>query len=196
MVGKLVAAPSAKGRSALFDDTPTEPTSVPGNLHFATDESLREALAGTGAVTLVRQLAGDLAQRDAQITALRRRTEERERVLRRMLQECEVSHMDIENRLRELDRSKEQPNGLTKARTIDNSALSGLHPDDPMEDRLARAIEDEVAERPDALGIDSGFRAPQADVMSIRSVASDAPRDAARPGWKNYVWNGDEQEEQ
>jgi hypothetical protein len=141
-------------------------------------------------VALVKQLAGDLAQRDAQITALRRRAEERERMLRKMLQECEVSNMDIENRLRELDKSKDQGNGLTKTRTRGDSGATGLHPDDPMEDRLARAMEDELAEHPDALGMDTGTALPQAEVMSINSVASDAPRDAGKPNWKSYMWAG------
>lgn len=190
MVGSLMGAPSARDRSALFDDTPAEPSKVPGNLHFASDENIKDAIQQAGAVTLVRQLAGDLAQRDAQITALRRRAEERERILKKMLQECEVSNMDIENRLRDLEKSREQSNELTKQRTRGDSALSGLHPDDPMEDRLARAMEDEVAQQPDALGIDTAGSAPRADVSSIYSNASDMPREAGRPGWKNYIWNG------
>ncbi|KAF1837585.1 TBC-domain-containing protein [Decorospora gaudefroyi] len=191
IVGTLVAASSTKDRSALFDDTPAESAKVPGNLHFASDENIQDALRQTGAVALVKQLAGDLAQRDAQITALRRRAEERERMLRRMLQECEVSNMDIESRLRELERStKDQGNGLTKTRTRGDSAAAGLHPDDPMEDRLARAMEDELAEHPDALGIDSGTAAPPTDVMSINSLASDAPRDTGKPNWKSYIWTG------
>ncbi|KAH6615024.1 rab-GTPase-TBC domain-containing protein [Boeremia exigua] len=187
IVGSLMGAPSAKDRSALFDDTPTEHSRVPGNLHFSTDENIKDAIDQAGPVALVRQLAGDLAQRDAQITALRRRAEERERILKKMLQECEVSNMDIEARLRDLDKSREQSNELTKQRTRGDSALSGLHPDDTMEDRLARAIEDEVAQHPDALGIET---APRADVASIYSIASDAPRETGRPGWKNYIWNG------
>ncbi|KAI4695801.1 hypothetical protein J4E81_006130 [Alternaria sp. BMP 2799] len=190
IVGSLVAASSAKDRTALFDDTPTESAKVPGNLHFASDDSIQDALRQTGAVALVKQLAGDLAQRDAQITALRRRAEERERMLRKMLQECEVSNMDIENRLRELEKSKEPGNGLTKTRTRGDSAATGLHPDDPMEDRLARAMEDELAEHPDALGMDTGTSAPQAEVMSINSIASDAPRDTSKPNWKTYIWAG------
>jgi hypothetical protein len=190
IVGTLVAASSTKDRSALFDDAPAEPTKVPGNLHFASDENIQDALRQTGAVALVKQLAGDLAQRDAQITALRRRAEERERMLRKMLQECEVSNMHIENRLRELEKSKEQGNGLTKTRTRGDSAATGLHPDDPMEDRLARAMEDELAEHPDALGIDSGAAAPLAEVISLNSVASDAPRDTSKPNWKSYIWTG------
>ncbi|KAL6708384.1 hypothetical protein ACN47E_002647 [Coniothyrium glycines] len=190
IVGTLVAAPAAKDRSALFDDTPAEPSQVPGNLHFASDENIKHALAQTGAVDLVKQLAGDLAQRDAQITALRRRAEERERVLRKMLQECEVSNMDIETRLRVLDKGRDQPSGLFKTRTRGDSAATGLHPDDPMEDRLARAMEDELAEHPDALGIDSGNAANHAEVMSIASATSDMPHDTARGTWKSYIWGG------
>ncbi|KNG48690.1 run and tbc1 domain containing protein [Stemphylium lycopersici] len=193
IVGSLVAAAapsSTNTRSALFDDTPAETAKVPGNLHFASDDNIQDALRQTGAVALVKQLAADLAQRDAQITALRRRAEERERMLRKMLQECEVSNMDIENRLRELEKSKEQANGLTKTRTRGDSAATGLHPDDPMEDRLARAMEDELAEHPDALGIDMGTSAPLAEVMSLNSVASDAPRDGSKPNWKSYIWTG------
>ncbi|EUC47570.1 hypothetical protein COCMIDRAFT_24589 [Bipolaris oryzae ATCC 44560] len=192
IVGSLVAASSStKDRSALFDDTPTETANVPGNLHFATDENIQDALRHTGAVALVKQLAGDLAQRDAQITALRRRAEERERMLRKMLQECEVSNMDIENRLRELDRTRDSGNSLTKTRTRGDSASAGLHPDDPMEDRLARAMEDELAEHPDALGIDMGTAAtPMADVMSLNSVTSDAQRDGPKSTWKGYLWAG------
>ncbi|KAI2487906.1 GTPase-activating protein [Pyrenophora tritici-repentis] len=189
IVGSLVAATTTADRSALFDDTPAESANVPGNLHFASDENIQDALRQTGAVALVKQLAGDLAQRDAQITALRRRAEERERMLRKMLQECEVSNMDIENRLRELEKSKEQDNGLTKTRTRGDSGPTGLHPDDPMEDRLARAMEDELAEHPDALGIDTGGATPLADVMSIDSVASDA-RDTTKSNWKSYIWTG------
>ena len=190
IVGTLIAATAAKDRSALFDDTPAEPNKVLGNLHFASDQNIKDTVNQTGAVALVKQLAGDLAQRDAQITALRRRAEERERILRRMLQDCEVSNMDIENRLRELEKSKDQTNGLTKTRTRGDSAVTGLHPDDPMEDRLARAMEDEVAEHPDALGFDSGNTAPLADVMSLHSVNSDAPRDTGRGNWKSYIWSG------
>lgn len=190
IVGTLVAAATAKDRSALFDDTPTASANVPGNLHFASDENIADTLQQTGAITLVKQLAGDLAQRDAQITALRRRAEERERVLRRMLQECEVSNMDIEGRLRELEKSKDQSSGLTKSRTRGDSAVTGLHPDAPMEDRLARAMEDELAEHPDALGIDSGTAGPQADVMSINSVTSDVPREPPKGNWKSFIWSG------
>jgi hypothetical protein len=194
IVGSLVAATDARERSALFDDTPAEPAKVPGNLHYATDENIEEMLTQTGGVAMVRQLAGDVAQRDTQITALRRRAEERERILRKMLQECEVSNMDIENRLRELERSREQQNGdddwaKKPRRKGTESELPGMHPEDPMDQRLARAMEDEVAEFPDALGFDSGSTVPGADQASINS-ALDVPRDTGRSNWKSYLWAG------
>ncbi|KAF2255655.1 TBC-domain-containing protein [Trematosphaeria pertusa] len=194
IVGSLVAAtPSARDRSALFDDTPPEPAKVPGNLHYASDQNIEDMLEQSGAVALVRQLAGDLAQRDAQVTALRRRAEERERILRKMLQECEVSNMDIENRLRELDRGRTQDGNENGPRRVrkrgSESGLSGLHPDDPIDQRLARAMEDEIPEHPDALGIDSGAAAPGGDDASIHSL-SEPPRETGRSNWRSYLWNG------
>jgi hypothetical protein len=79
---------------------------VPGAIHHASDEHIGRLLARTGAVSLVRQLAEDLAQRDAQMVALRRRAEERERLLKKMLLDCQVSNLDIETRLRNLEVSR------------------------------------------------------------------------------------------
>ncbi|KAF2189736.1 TBC-domain-containing protein [Zopfia rhizophila CBS 207.26] len=193
IVGSLVATtPSARERSSLFDDIPQEPDKVPGNLHYSSDQNIEDVLGRVGAVTLVRQLAGDLAQRDAQITALRRRAEERERILRKMLQECEVSNMDIENRLRELDRRSERQNGndIRKSRKKgSDSGLPGMHPDDPMDQRLARAIEDEMSEFTDAMGFDAGSTMPEVETVSIDS-ASELPRETARSNWRSYLWNG------
>ncbi|CAI6238937.1 unnamed protein product [Periconia digitata] len=194
IVGSLVA-PSAsfRARTALFDDTPAESTQIPGNLHYASDQNIEDMVAQSGAVALVKQLAGDLAQRDAQITALRRRAEERERILRKMLQECEVSNMDIENRLRELERKSdvngdESQLGITKKKGSESN-LPGLHPEDPIDQRLARAMEDEIAQHPDALGMDSGAAAQEPDGSSINSRI-DAPPETGRSNWKSYLLGG------
>ncbi|KAF2637093.1 TBC-domain-containing protein [Massarina eburnea CBS 473.64] len=192
IVGSLVASmPSTRARTALFDDTPAEPANIPGSLHHASDQHIEEIIAQSGAVAAVKRLAGDLAQRDVQITALRRRAEERERILRKMLQECEVSNMDIETRLRDLERSRESDengNGLrTAKKKASESNLAGLHPDDPMDQRLARAMEDEIAEHPDALGIDTGVR--ESDGASFTSTL-DVPPETGRGNWKNYLWSG------
>lgn len=182
-----------RDRSALFDDTPPEASKIPGNVHYSSDQNIQDMIEQTGAVALVRQMAGDLAQRDAQITALRRRAEERERILRKMLQECEVSNMDIESRLRDLEKGRggeRTQNGLAMGRKRDSeSNLPGLHPDDPMEQRIARAMEDEIAEHPDALGFDSGNYAHDLDTASTNSV-SEAPREPARGNWKSFLLGG------
>ncbi|PVI02043.1 TBC-domain-containing protein [Periconia macrospinosa] len=194
IVGNLVAStPSTRNRTALFDDTPAEPAQIPGNLHYASDQNIEDLVAQSGAVALVKQLAGDLAQRDAQITALRRRAEERERILRKMLQECEVSNMDIESRLRELERKGEANGdgthlGATKKKSSESN-LPGLHPEDPIDQRLARAMEDEIAQQPDALGIDSGAVILESDQVSVTSAA-DAPRETGRSNWKSYLLGG------
>ncbi|KAH0545594.1 hypothetical protein FGG08_000425 [Glutinoglossum americanum] len=104
IVDSLTASsPSQKVRASLFDDAPMNSHHVPGAIHHASDEHIERLLARTGAVALVRQLAEDLAQRDAQMVARRRRAEDRERLLKKMLLDCQVSSLDIETRLRSLE---------------------------------------------------------------------------------------------
>ncbi|OCK97686.1 TBC-domain-containing protein [Cenococcum geophilum 1.58] len=199
IVGSLIASTlSAKNRTALFDDTPQEPDKVPGNLHHASDQNIEHTLERVGPVKLVKQMAVDLAQRDAQITALRRKAEERERILRKMLQECEVSNMDIESRLRELDRSTEQrvTNGdrtaRAKKRAVE-SGMAGTYPDDSIDQRLARAVEDDVSDYAEMMGVTGsaplhGQAFPDFDAESINSV-SEMPTETVR-NWKTYLWSG------
>ncbi|KAK3182596.1 hypothetical protein K4F52_006046 [Lecanicillium sp. MT-2017a] len=89
-------------RDALFEESVLT-RSVPGSLHQADDSHIERLIARHGAVTLVRQVAEDLAQRDAQIAGLRRRADLRERALRRILRECGLSTMDLEARLRTVE---------------------------------------------------------------------------------------------
>ncbi|KAF2472165.1 uncharacterized protein BDR25DRAFT_302925 [Lindgomyces ingoldianus] len=56
IVGSLVAVtPSARERSALFDDTPQEPDKVPGNLHYSTSQDIEDVLEHTGAVSSIEE---------------------------------------------------------------------------------------------------------------------------------------------
>ena len=73
---------------------------IPAALHLASDEHIQHLIAKNGAITLVRQLAEDLADRDVEVTAIRRKAEEREKELKSMLRDAEVSSVDIETRLR------------------------------------------------------------------------------------------------
>ena len=110
--------PSFRGRPALFDDSTAKAQDIPGALHHASDEHIQHLIARTGAVALVRQMAVDLAQRDAQVTTLRQRAEERERELKRMLREVEVSNLDIETRLHGLET-------FTRKTSVDDTKDSG-----------------------------------------------------------------------
>ena len=85
--------------NALFDDSPRSSLDIPGSLHLSSDEHIERLVKRVGAAKLIRQYAQDLAQRDAEISALRLRADERERELKRMLREADVPSADVEKRL-------------------------------------------------------------------------------------------------
>ncbi|KAH7054524.1 rab-GTPase-TBC domain-containing protein [Macrophomina phaseolina] len=197
IVGSLLAAvPSSDDRSALFDDTPQDVRSVPGNLHHASEEQIERMLARSGPVSLVKQLAQDLAQRDAQITALRRKAEERERILRKMLQECEVSNLDIDERLKLLERGP-TPNGASDAGERGRRAkrqslvdLDGLHPEDPIDKHLARAMSDENDGERELMVEDDASLTAFPSLSDDHSVNSaDLATNKSTKGWKSF-WTG------
>lgn len=109
------------GRAALFDDS-APARDIPGALHLADDAHIERLISGTGAVKIVRQFARDLAQRDAEISALRQRADARERELKRLLREVSVSNQDIERRLYQLENPVEDRNSDWE------SSPNGEHP--------------------------------------------------------------------
>lgn len=168
-----------------------------------------------GAVALVRQLAEDLAQRDAEITFFRRRAEERERELKKMLREVEVSNQDIETRLDRIEPpvddaitlkgppfrgNDKMPDGKDRKERIPGVS-SGI------DQMMGEAMIDNVGRLSDE--IDEGYFDPsdQADkqvtvkARSVLSKESDGRSTASsidsqgRPGstvrgWKDYLWSG------
>ncbi|KFG79682.1 TBC domain protein [Metarhizium anisopliae] len=151
-------------RDALFEDAPLR-QSIPGALHRADDSHIERLISRHGAVPLVRQIAEDLAQRDVQIAALRRRADERERALRKIVRECGLSNMDLENRLKTVEaemRSNERrhsdgENGLTDLMS------------DAMQDTMTAHVYGETERR------DATVRAGGNSKGTIR-------------GWKEYLW--------
>lgn len=111
---------------ALFDDSPRSSTDVPGSLHLAGDEHISRIIGRTGAVKLVRQFAQDLAQRDAELTALRIRADNRERELKRFLREAGVPSADIEKRLLRLEQSADPFGGLQGSESPASSKQKGV----------------------------------------------------------------------
>ncbi|OAA69855.1 Rab-GAP/TBC domain protein [Cordyceps fumosorosea ARSEF 2679] len=130
-----VAATSSPFRGALFEDGVLT-RSVPGALHQAPDGHIERLVARQGAVSLVRQLAQDLAQRDTQMASLRRRADERERALRRIIRECGLSTMELEARLRVVE-AEMRTNGLCG---------NGSSHDGGLTDLMSDAMQDTVSE--------------------------------------------------
>jgi hypothetical protein len=110
------ASGSFQGQSSLFDDSPRSSLDIPGALHLASDEHIERLIARSGAVKLVRQFAQDLALRDAELSSLRSRADERERELKKMLREVEVSSANIERRLQSLENTSSHPEMAAEAR--------------------------------------------------------------------------------
>ncbi|KIW82087.1 hypothetical protein Z517_05114 [Fonsecaea pedrosoi CBS 271.37] len=110
LAGLTSASPSLNRQNALFDDSPRSSLEIPGSLHLASDEHIERLIARTGAVKLVRQYASDLAQRDAEISALRIRADHRERELKKILREANVPTAEVEKRLLRLEQGESDSN--------------------------------------------------------------------------------------
>lgn len=164
-------------RTALFDDAPLATQNVPGALHLADDEHIERLIAKNGAVNLVRQIAEDLAHRDQHIAILKRRADERERALRKIILECGLSSLDLETKLRSVEAELQTQN---KIKCAQNGDVSGM---------ISNAMHDSMPH--DALGLgginDGTVRA------SGLSMPKDNPAAAGKgtmKAWKDYLWGG------
>lgn len=209
----ITSTPSFRGRSALFEDSPNSPPSgVPGALHHASDDHIHKLIKKTGAVAFVRQLAEDLALRDAEMTTHRRRADQRERELKKMLREVEVSNLDIETRLHRLENGADgkiklqdpplRVDGKRLGRTNGKERMPGVT--NGIDEMMGEAMQDYVG--PDT-GLDEGYldsleEADRQATLKARSVFSKesdgrstlSSTDSGRPnstlrGWKDYLWS-------
>ncbi|KAL8807339.1 MAG: hypothetical protein Q9200_004708 [Gallowayella weberi] len=202
-----------KGRPALFEDSPNAfSKDVPAALHRASDEHLQHLIAKDGAIALVRHLAEDLADRDAEITLLRRRAEERERELKKMLREVEVSNLDIEIRLHRMEFPDAEPvKGRSQSLLPENPAtpaVRGMNSNftDGIDQIIGEAMKDDLGTN---TGIQSGLSVmpQQRDKQTTIKTAVFPSKDAERRsmnssidsqdiskgtvrGWKDYLWSG------
>ncbi|KAF4776905.1 TBC domain-containing protein [Colletotrichum scovillei] len=169
----LTPEPEAPPTVRKISDTRPGPISLLGNLTGSSaEQAARDALHG--AVALVRQVATDLAQRDAQIAQLRRKADERERALRKIILECGLSNLDLEKRLRtiEIEVKTERPGNRRN-----ESGLSDL-----MSDAMQDTVNVNVFGQTD--GNDATIRASNLAMPSVPDG-----RGTAR-GWKDYLWGG------
>lgn len=84
-------------RRSLFDEVSFN--SAPGNLHLLPDHAIERFVGRYGTVSVVRQLAADLAQRESEVILVRKQQEDRERELKKLLAQCGVSIADVDKRL-------------------------------------------------------------------------------------------------
>ena len=209
----ITSTPSFSGRSTLFSDSPLSSggKDVPGALHLASDITIKRLVARTGVVTLIRQLAEDLAQRDAEISTFRRRAEERERELKKMLREVEVSNLDIETRLHHLDNlpvdriqsaSPKETKRNDVGRLDGNSRKSSIT--NGIDHMVGEAMNDDVGTIAE---LDEGYldtldnqdkyatiRASTINEMDGNSARSSLEsvgrRQVTVKGWKEFLWSG------
>ncbi|KAL9120950.1 MAG: hypothetical protein Q9187_002491 [Circinaria calcarea] len=213
IVDSLVAnTPSFRGRSSLFEDSPPGATQhVPGALHHASDDAIRRLAAKTGVVVLIRQLAEDVAQRDVEMTTLRRRAEERERELKRMLREVEVSNLDIETRLHHLDNPVQTAgNGPRKGETLKQlprcpGATKVPVASNEIHEMVGEAMMDDVGintgvdencldsvDKPNGQATIKRSRLVRRDSderSTVSSIDSYDNSNATVKGWKDYLWS-------
>ncbi|RDW70480.1 TBC domain-containing protein [Aspergillus mulundensis] len=186
----------SSGRAALFEDS-VPIRDFPGALHLADDAHIERLVANNGAVKLVRQFARDLAQRDAEISALRQRADARERELKRMLREASVSNKDIERRLYALENSpKDSAQESDHDQTVKGSGVGGL---------MQQAMIDEVGSQPrgsdgdddDDLDttVQSTIRRPfrkesdaKSGTSSIASEVQNRKRGGSLRGWQDFIF--------
>ncbi|KAJ5097906.1 hypothetical protein N7532_004907 [Penicillium argentinense] len=175
------------GRAALFNDS-VPARDIPGALHLADDAHIERMIATTGPVKIVRQFARDLAQRDADVSALRQRADARERELKRMLREVSVSNQDIERRLYQLENSPEDPNSdgdsiNSASQASMQSGLNGL-----MSQAMTDAVGSTDGELPEnSSDLQATIRPQRPENESDNSVAN-RKRQGSLRGWQDYIF--------
>lgn len=181
------------GRTALFSDAMLT-REVPGSLHLATDEHIERMLARTGGVKLIRQFARDLALRDAEISALRLRADERERELKKMLREVQVSNQDIERRLYVLENPPIDNTGNGGESTEDSGRSQSFATsiDDmmnqAMQDDVGLPLYDDEVDRDGDLQATIRLHRSSVDGPSGEVSTQKQKQMGSERGWQDYVW--------
>ncbi|WEW57370.1 hypothetical protein PRK78_002837 [Emydomyces testavorans] len=197
LAGLTTSLPQIAGRAALFSDS-VRFQDVPGSLHLASDDHIERLVARTGAIKLVRQFARDLALRDAEISALRHRADERERALKKMLREMEVSNKDIERRLYLLENPVERQENNSETDQTDALATERNQTgsiDHMVNQAMLEGVGNQVFDSTKYKGIhdlQATIRPLRADGdtqscnSSLRSV--NKKQGISSRGWQEYIW--------
>ena len=185
-------------RPALFQESPKAKNNPRGELHLASEEDLQKTIRKHGAVSLIRQLAQDLADRDDEISLIQRCAQERERELKKMLQEMEVANSTIDERLRKAVKRMASTNSLqdTRPRT-DRTTVGGLlissTDGSGIDEMMGEAMRDNVGTITESEE-EGGSTFPSRDLSrkSSHTTMSGQKHDyTLKRGWKNYFFSGD-----
>lgn len=217
MVHSLITStPSFTGRSALFEDSPKSIAKhVPGSLHLAQDKDIQQLINRHGAIALVKQLAEDLADRDAEMTDLRWKAEARERELKKMLKEVEVSNRDIETRLHRINNAaglgvialQDPPGKNDKTRGGKMDRRNSRPVANGIDEMMGEAINDDVGrisseidegyldsldtkDKQATLKARSTFSKGSDGRSTTSSLDSQGRRSSTVRGWRDYIWSG------
>lgn len=109
--------------------------------------------------------------RDAQIAALRRRADQRERALRKIILECGLSNLDLETRLRAIERE-------AKAAGARKGAV---------EDLVGEAMSEDFVPVSSSMFGDDNEATIRARATSNSAANGDSAKGTSK-GWKDYLW--------
>lgn len=174
---ELVVSSPTTPRNALFDDSPISTNNVPGTIHNLTTEQIESLIARHGAVPLIRQIAKDLAERDTQIAAIRRKADEKERALRKLILECGLSNLDLETRLRAIEEKRKN--------VIESKDKKICEP--RLEDMMNDAMNDAL--RGEALGKQIVDRNATIRAVDKLRTLDEKPNTDSK-GWREFIWGG------
>jgi hypothetical protein len=183
--------PTSKKRASLFEDNPLNGSHIPGALHLASDEHIERLIVRQGAVNLVRQLAEDLARRDAQLNMVRRRADDRERILRRMLLDCDVRSIYIDEQLRQQMSYDLHVSHHNRKHSEANDTKRKSLGSDSINDMMNQAMNDPVAGEEgdlDSLGFDADLE--NFGTIRAKDNAQKGRPKSASKGWKEFFLGG------
>lgn len=174
-IDRTISSSPIKG---LFESNSLNPETVPGNLHVSSNNSIEHLIKRYGSVTLIRQLSTDLAQREAEITLIRKRNSTRENILIKLLKEMGLSSSQIELMIKErMDKST-----ATLSDMNDNSYLKDL-----INDAMSENFDDDLqpqGSRSSSVSVPVTLQTPNRSSTSIplnNSKSNPVSRTAARP---------------
>lgn len=171
----------------LFNEMPY--SSVPGNLHLSSDEAIERFIGRHGRVNVVRQLARDLAEREAEVGLLRRQNEDRERELRKMLVESGVSWSDIDKRLMNMTATSMRKPDIVINELMGEALGSRLEDEEVEEDVEG---EDEEEEGEGDVTLEAVVENPASGAASNDDGNNTRSRSQSTRSWVGYILRKDE----